>query len=397
MPKREQQPARAVYGRLPIELVSSAHPDFDPMTLAVVASILTSAALARGDQLHIDALAGGAEKIEAEKEAAEQFKEDWEETNNRRRSGQAVRAPQRYHTFTSKTPFKPKKFRTALKRAGELGYEQRKKELRKRPAPETVLIEITKSALLRRVSLSADAKNLNRLDVILTKLSKPLVINRQTRPPLLNSVRRSSSGRLRMNVAGEWLNSQFRKVPLPLPTRSRIATSLYLFLHFIRTGPTVKDHISERSLYAKLLITSPDVWVRRQSLKRALDVVNQHVAKLDAVELRKHGIKLPAAFDVLTIDRSHIRFTAIAQPDRNEFSSRLNKIRNRGQKTASRKRIRIDLEIDDTDWGALALPGESANAAQRRHLREKQIAIDSLDRDEIVEYRQRKRIEVGQL
>ena len=397
MPKREQPPTRAVYGRLPIELVSSAHPDLDPLTLAVVASILTSAAFARGNQLHADAFAGGAEKIEAEKEAAEQFREDWEETNNRRRSGQAAHAPQRYHTFTSKTPFKPKKFGMALKRAGELGYEQRKKELRKRPAPEIVRIEITKSALLRRAGLSADAKNLGRLDSILMTLTKPLVMGDRKRSPLLNSVRKLSSGRLRMNVAGEWLNNQFRKIPLPLPTRSRVATSLYLFLHFIRIGPTVTEHISERSLYAKLLIASPDVWVCRQSLKRALDVVNQHVAKLDAVKLRKHGIKLPAAFDVLTIDRSHIRFTAIAQPGRNEFSGRLNQIRNGKRNRPSRDRVRLDVETDDIDWAALALPGETANGARHRHLRAKQIAVDNLDRDEIVEYRQRQRTEVGQL
>jgi hypothetical protein len=293
---------------MPRELLSHppvAHHDstedlLSPWELAVVAGLLTCARLALNEQNHVEALKGGAATIALEKTLDQEFKEDWRNTHSRRRRGEQAQAPRRSHTFSTEERYKP--VRRSFKSAGKHGYQQAKAKARKQPPPDVITVKLSRSYLLTVSGHADDGDSLRQLDAALKRLCNPILIAGAPKAPLLRQYQRTSSGLLRLRVAGEWLMPPYLKVPMPLPSRSPSGLALYLFLHTINTSATNIKDISLDSLCRRLGIDKRGRRLCRQAWTRALAVVNQHLRKHEG-DVREYKFK--------EIDDGKGRFVAI--------------------------------------------------------------------------------------
>jgi hypothetical protein len=337
---------RALYATLPRAFAFDArHHDLDPVELVIVAGLLTAARFARGDELHAMAFGTGQKAIKKERRLADQHKSDWQKTHAIRRRGQFAPAPKRDHVHKLPT-YKAGRTRKTLKAAGAFGYKHSKVHYRKRPPPDRVTLSISKSRLLTIAGLSRDGSNLARLNQALDKFCKPIKVDGCEMPPLLHSIEEQPSGKLLLDVSGDWLAMQFIRVPLPVPTRSPVATALYLFLLCIPTGPHEKGHASLKTLCQRIGINVKK-W-RQRAFDRALDIVNDHLERLDGDALRESKIKIPAAYKVVPVDEYRIRLQGIARPSGpDDFSGELRRIKTeRERRTRPEKieRVRVSIE-----------------------------------------------------
>lgn len=254
-----------------------------PFDLAIMAGLLTAARNALADSQHASAWNAGAQSIGREQEYADQHQQEWREVKEARQRGDDAAAPRRQHTFTADDEYAPTRTtRQTFKAAGKHGYTNRKAALRKQRAPAHIEFELRRSAILLLAGLSNDAKNLERLDLALKRLMRPVVVNRQNKLPVIAFFRQLPSGKIRLRVNGEWLEPPFGKVPMPLPTRSLVAVALYLFIHTVNTGPASKDSTSFWSLCKRLGMDMRRAhWLCQRDVARALVVINGHLGKLD--------------------------------------------------------------------------------------------------------------------
>jgi hypothetical protein len=269
------------------------HPRIDdwyPFDVAVACALLARARLDLAEGRHIRALEAGATSIRLEKQYAADFENEWREVKARRRQGKEARAPQRFHTYTYEPEHKPKKRKgNAIEHAGKVSYRRAQRDIRRESPPEFVAVEVHRYELLRLAHLSTDAKNRKELDAALRRLTRAVRVNGRRLAPLIAEMD-GEDGRLRLRMSGEWLEPPFGKLPLPLPTRSIAATALYLFLHSIRTTPSNRRSKNFKELCERIGIdTSRPPYVCRQAFHRALDIVNDHIARLD----ERHGINPP--------------------------------------------------------------------------------------------------------
>lgn len=309
-PKAGNQPPelskRALFGTLPFDLAfEPCRHDLDPIEIAVALALTASARRVIRHGTHVrafDGLGHGALKEEAD------YHDQHQRDHDARRKGLRSTAPIRLHTFKEPT-YKAGRVRANMKAAGRYGYKQGTKTIGKEPLPEIIRVLISRSNLLRVANMSADGKNLSHLDHILRRLRKPVA----DMPPLLASVEEQPSGLLLLSVRGAWLEPSFVQVPLPLPTRSRPATSLYLFLRCIQTRPMDRSDSSALALCERIGI---DPKRRQQAFHRALNIVNDHLGRLDGEKLRREfKIKVPGSYKVVSVDDGdRIRFEEQARP-----------------------------------------------------------------------------------
>jgi hypothetical protein len=142
------------------------------------------------------------------------------------------------------------------------------REHRKRKRPATVVTEWSRRGLVKAMKLPIKSPNLHRLDGALDQLVKMGV---------LASWKVLPSGRLQIAVDGRALpTKRFTQIALPLPTQSKVAVALYLFIHWI-------DLTKHRQIKWKRLCKLLGLPARRdnavQALERARDCINNHLKR----------------------------------------------------------------------------------------------------------------------
>lgn len=317
---RPKRRARAAFAMLPRAVLY--HPPVDqwrPFDLAIMAGLLTAARNALADSQHDSALSAGAQSISREQEYAGQHQQKWREVKEARQRGHDAAAPRRQHTFTADDEYAPTRTtRQTFKAAGKHGYTNRKAALRKLRAPAHIEFEIRRSAILLLAGLSNDAKNLERLDLALRRLMRPVVVNRQNKLPVIAFFRQLPSGKIRLRVNGEWIAPPFGKVPMPLPTRSPVAVALFLFIHTISTRSANKGSTSFWSLCKRLGLGRRQArWLCQRDVVRALAVINAHLGKLDYKALAEQKLKLPVRYKIIA-DGNQVRIEAVMRNRGNE-------------------------------------------------------------------------------
>ncbi|MGE5305423.1 MAG: hypothetical protein ACM3TN_19105 [Alphaproteobacteria bacterium] len=259
--------------------------------MAVACGILIAARQALTDARHHAAFAAGGKAITRERALADKHKKEWRDVKQRRRKGEKVKAPKREHAFPPRydaenmwreykgqkpiNEYRSYRIRPATRKAGKHGYDATVDKMRRSPAPDLTL-NLSPYALLKFGGLSRTPANMQKLERALSRLQQTC----GDLGPLVLSVRVVPFGRTRVRVSGKWLAPPFGKVPMPLPTRSRVACSLYLFLQTIRHGSSIRSSISLEALAQRLGIDTNVRWIAQQSLERALATVNQHLRKL---------------------------------------------------------------------------------------------------------------------
>jgi hypothetical protein len=300
----------------------------------------------------------GARNIEREKDFAKRHRDEWRQVKaaRRRDNEELIRskrpeevkrllgAPKRKHAFPEERPesdeyslkewsfditkrgadeYHPAPLDAALKEAGRHGYKMALRELKHSPPPQVVTVTLTRSAWLRMAGLSRNESNRRALDASLPIFTKSiLLVDGQTKVPLLRDWKELPDGRLQLQVDGEWLESSFGLVPMPLPMRSAPALALYLFLRGINTRHRKASRVA---WLCKLIGIDPDQRHWRRDLTRAFDVINDHLGLLDVTEamqrrLRKHKVPPVArSYQADMIEDGQIRVTAIAWHYRGDF------------------------------------------------------------------------------
>jgi hypothetical protein len=295
---------RAVLTRLPIT----------PFEFVVCMSAVAVAWLRWSHEVRDASQKAGARKIKLEKQNQKEFIQGWKKVNAARRKGRQIQAPMRHYTFQEPTYRPTMTNRDALKKAGNKGYQSKKKTLTKRGPLNPIVIELSRFKILKLSGFSHNGDNRRRLDDAFDRLLKPFG---KMHAPLI-SWRRLPSGLLQLEVSEEWLRPPFVVVPLPLPHKSAIALDLYKFLLSIKTGATNSTGVSTSWLCRKIGI--PEQWRMswiERALKRALDVLNKHLAGLPLDLLRKEGIKVPGYTVEVTKD-DLLRFESIPRQYRDD-------------------------------------------------------------------------------
>jgi hypothetical protein len=280
-----------------------------PFEMTIAAAISAAARGSLVGQRHAQAFQRGGEQIRWEQELDDNFRQEWRDTNEQRRHGKLVGAPVRKHTYDhdyDHATYKPDKLKVALRKAGEHGYREAKRELQQERVPDRITVSLSMSQLLDMSGLRITGSNFRQLDAALKRLAAP--VNKMA--PLLPCCR-YDHGRLRLVVNGGWLNPPYLRVPLPLPPASH-ATALLLFLLSVRAVPSN----SKSTRFTKLLdLLGIDPHNRQRDLTRAIKQVNDYLAGIpDSVadQLYAHKIRLPASYH--TQGGRFIRFVGVSRP-----------------------------------------------------------------------------------
>ena len=282
-----------------------------PFEFAVAAGVNALASCALVDEFHRRALKGGAKAIEAEQQTGAATKR----IQRRDRDLKGTPPPAFMCDLMGITNYRVIKKgkrkgdtewvtnkRQSFKAAGASGYRRRMQRLKRQPLPKTVTLEITRHHLLRVAGLPTNGTSVSKIGAALKRLRRPVA----AMPPLVESCEQLPSGSLRLVVSTDWMEKPFGQIPIPLPTtRSPLAMALYLFLFTISTAAANHETISLRSLCERTGL--PISWWSSRALVRALEVVNEHLATLDAEALQDEGIKLPGSFEIVSVD-GRVRF-----------------------------------------------------------------------------------------
>lgn len=317
--QRTPENPRVCYGTIPIELIRprpAIRHDADdddrqqltPFEFATAVAVIVAARTTWAARQHDEALVAGAELIELEKELADDFHQQWRDTNKARQAGHDAKAPERMHVYNSQYRFKPKdRRRESFRKAGQQGYAEARRRLRKEPAPKVIMVKTSKRQLLNIAGLDLTGPNYQHIEPALERLTRSVRIK-----PLLRSWQ-LRSGQLQLEVNGSWLDPQYLRLPLPLP-RSAIPLALFLFLRSVKTAAANSNAIRFAELCDVIGIGG---WNNRQrDLNRAIAAINRYLTTIpDEVtdELFKFGIKLAASYDV-EVKEEYVRFIAKPRP-----------------------------------------------------------------------------------
>jgi hypothetical protein len=144
-------------------------------------------------------------------------------------------------------------------------YHRKLEELKARPATE-VTLDTNRFALLKAAYVSSGTPNCNR---VTDALDHFLVIKGGP----LEWYQEFKDGTLRCCVSSEWLKpNDWRRIPVPLPTRSLPAINLAMFLR-CTSGKKVYG-IKVATLSANIGIVSKTQFAQRQAISRARKQVN---------------------------------------------------------------------------------------------------------------------------
>jgi hypothetical protein len=159
---------------------------------------------------------------------------------------------------------------------GSAGFEHGRQRYRDDHADEDWYFETSRGELLRYAGLSDNAANSKRVDADLDRLTRPVF----NRPSVLVRWRESSGQWIELEVRREWLSlERYTTVKMPLPTSSRDALALYLFLSSINLSPRNRTGIPAKALYVRLGIRTGRPSHDEKALRQALARVNEHRTK----------------------------------------------------------------------------------------------------------------------
>ena len=105
----------------------------------------------------------------------------------------------------------------AIKMAGQAGYREAMRRLAKEPPPDLITVEASRYALLQAAGLKNNGNSLRQFPDALERLCRPI----GDMPPLLRSWKFVDTGKVQLQVDGEWLQPPFTAVTVPLPIKSR--------------------------------------------------------------------------------------------------------------------------------------------------------------------------------
>lgn len=188
-------------------------------------------------------------------------------------------------------------------RAARNGFHIRMRQLKKLRPPQHIRVELTRTELLRHSGLSCDTRSLAKLDAILKKLRNLTV---EGLPVPLSRIARLRSGRLRLDVAGDWIEPPFVRIPLPLPTRSLAAVNLSLFLRTINPDGMIRLETLCKHIGIEATLPS---FVQRQAIHRALGAVNGTLfTRPPEFHVQHEHQQIPWFYKMLLNSGSRIRF-----------------------------------------------------------------------------------------
>ena len=172
---------------------------------------------------------------------------------------------------------------------GSAGFEHGRRQHYDDHVDQDWYATTSRNELLRYAGLSDDAANNKRVDDALDRLTRAV----RRHPPVLVGWRELRGRWIEIEVRCEWLSlERYGKVKLPLPTSSRDALALYLFLIIINLSPRNKTSIPASTLYKRLGIRTGRPAHNERALRNALDRVNAHRTKkqgLLAIDLLDDG------------------------------------------------------------------------------------------------------------
>lgn len=368
---------QALYGTVPTALaMQPALVDLEAFEFAVLAalgakarSIITDANSARARQ-------AGKEAIEAERDDAEKFRDNWQ--RRKATAGGKQRAPVRCHTYEVGGHYKPSdSLPKALGKAGSAAYAASLKADRAKSTPGFVTVDIAKSALLKLSRLATDGRTLRRLSHCIADLETLTI----SETPFLVKRTRQVGDKLRLYVNGAWLDLPYARIPLPLPARSIIATRLWLFLQAIRnrTGATAQRGSNFVGLCERLGIdTTQPPSICNQAFNRGLDTLNKHLDVFEhrAAALLEAKIKVPSEYTVEELDNELVKLKAVPRQrrERNELA-----FEDEEELTVKRTRVRIA-----TPGPSIVVQMQREERALEETARQESYVMQSLDRDELL-------------
>lgn len=280
--------------------------DLLPFDLVMMGTIISITRMLRDETNREQARQSGREYREIELKNYEEFGERWKA---RRRGehylgpdGEDVfgdEVPTILHTFEgSKERVKPLRVKVAVRRAMAEGYKKGLRQAR-RHRPSSIMFEASPSLLLKAARLSDSASNRTALARSLRKLRTQGLLTFETQ----------DTG-IVVTVRGRWLERQYNRLPLPLPTRSKLGLQLLLWLQHAKPKPLGKDKrfVSIAHLMSTKLFGYRNRRRFREALSRATATINQYLRPLDRGGLwNDFKIKLPASYSFAIID-DKIRF-----------------------------------------------------------------------------------------
>jgi hypothetical protein len=302
-----------------------------PFEFAVLAGVLVAARRgALSEQRFEHAWQAGGPKIKQQRDYISQFRQEWQDTKQRRRRGASkdeARAPHMRHAFDAerhyfaenarnevnfmegrreRSIYRPLKRRKLIKLAGREGFTTDYQRQRHAPAPAMLAVTVSRYGLLRDAALADSGPNRAKLDAALERLCQPI----GDAAGVLSGWHADPHGLL-LQVRGQWLDPPYQRLPLPLPKSANVL-ALYLFLHGINTDTM---HRHARTDCARLFDLLGMASRRSRVLDQTLRLVNQHLEGLP-LEQRKalaacHPSIIPPAGFEIEASGSAVRFTEV--------------------------------------------------------------------------------------
>jgi hypothetical protein len=169
---------------------------------AIAAAIVTAARAVNSKKIYAASMKAGKKYIDKRKERNEAALHGWDRRN--------------------------------VQKAGRAGYREQRYQMVREP-PDSLVFEITATALLKAAKMPANGHNLASIDAALDRLRDRIGES----PALLRNWQKRSR-LLRLEINGNWLSPPFAEVRLPLPLhKSSAALALYLWLSGL---PTKGEH-----------------------------------------------------------------------------------------------------------------------------------------------------------
>jgi hypothetical protein len=282
-------------------IIARCPPDWKPATLTMAGALCALGRLKLGEDIHPVALQSGAKRLARErKELKDKFNENG-------------RIDDEYHP---KGGMRERDVNDYMQKQGGSGYKIKHKKLRKQPVESVTIAPPSLNWLLTQAHLSDGTKNRETLKDAFVSLSRSLTLTlsngeRKHFPALIKHYDFSN---YEIVLDGSWLQfGDFERVPLPMPTHSPVAMRLWLYLRTIRTQRTNTKGNVWKGLARRLGIATRVAWRIKQTIHRALAIVNAYLGTFDD-ETRK-AFKMPFGYHLIDMN-GKLRFERYEQPVR---------------------------------------------------------------------------------
>lgn len=312
--------AMPLYASMPVSVCATPSPS-QPIGTILLGTVNSLARMISDETNRELARANGREYRERELKNYEEFGAKWKA----KRGGEPIvyaddydddffdpnDVPTILHTFEHDERIKPLKVKVAVRRAMEHGYKVKLRNLRKHQT-DSITFSTSAYMLLKAARLSDSTSNYRA--VIITEL-------RRLRKQGMLTFEATDGGDLVITVLPACLRQQYHRLPLPLPTRSKLALQLLLWFQHARPK---KEGSEKRSVSISHLrqIFQHDARLV-QAVQRALVVVNAYLRPLSIIDALADElkIKLPGSYS-FKVHGADIRFASSTETVMNRKATR---------------------------------------------------------------------------